>query len=86
MATVLVTSEYLLGIANAIRSKNGSSDAYLPSEMAAAIQALDTDPDVVSKTITTNGTYAASSEGYDGYSSVTVNVDSSLPSATGVSF
>ena len=34
------------------------------------------------KTLTSNGTYSASSYGYDGFSSVTVNVSQSLPTIT----
>ena len=38
MSKVLVTESYLIDISNAIRSKNGSSTKYKPSEMAAAIK------------------------------------------------
>lgn len=37
MSKVLVTESYLTDIGNAIRSKNGGSTRYKPSEMAAAI-------------------------------------------------
>ena len=40
MSKVLVNESSLTGIANAIRSKNGSADTYKPSEMAAAITAI----------------------------------------------
>ena len=40
MAKVLVNESSLTGIANAIRGKNGSTDTYKPSEMAAAITAI----------------------------------------------
>lgn len=40
MAKGLVTDTYLTDIANAIRSKNGASTQYKPSEMAAAITNL----------------------------------------------
>lgn len=40
MAKVLVNESSLTGIADAIRSKNGSTDTYKPSEMAAAITAI----------------------------------------------
>ncbi len=40
MAIVSINETYLINIANAIRSKNGSSDTYKPKEMAAAIRAL----------------------------------------------
>ena len=40
MSKVLVNESSLIGIANAIRGKNGSADTYKPSEMAAAITAI----------------------------------------------
>lgn len=40
MANVLVNEDSLTGIADAIRGKNGSTDTYKPSEMAAAISAI----------------------------------------------
>lgn len=40
MSKVLVTESYLTDIGDAIRSKNGSSTKYKPSEMAAAIKSL----------------------------------------------
>ena len=40
MAKVLVNENNLTNIANAIRGKNGSTDTYKPSEMAAAITAI----------------------------------------------
>lgn len=40
MAKVLVNENSLTNIANAIRGKNGSTDTYKPSEMAAAITAI----------------------------------------------
>lgn len=43
---------------------------------------VDVEPDVGTKTITSNGTYAASSDNLDGYSSVTVNVDTAFYPAT----
>ena len=43
MANVLVNSDTLKAIADAIREKNGSTDTYKPSEMAAAIIAINTD-------------------------------------------
>lgn len=47
MAKVLVNESSLTGIANAIRSKNGTSDTYKPSEMAAAIEAIESGGGVV---------------------------------------
>lgn len=40
MSKVLVTESYLTDIGDAIRSKNGGSTKYKPSEMAAAIKSL----------------------------------------------
>ena len=42
MGKVLVNETSLSGIANAIRSKNGTTTTYKPSEMAAAISAIET--------------------------------------------
>lgn len=42
MSKVLVTESYLTGIGDAIRSKNGGSTKYKPSEMAAAIKNIKT--------------------------------------------
>lgn len=42
MAKVLINETSLSGIAEAIRAKNGSSETYKPSEMAAAIKAIET--------------------------------------------
>lgn len=41
MSKVLVNESSLTGIANAIRGKNGSTTTYKPSEMAAAITAIE---------------------------------------------
>lgn len=40
MATVTTNNQYYTDIANAIRGKNGTQTQYMPSEMAAAIQAI----------------------------------------------
>lgn len=75
MAKVLVNESSLTGIADAIRGKNGSTDTYKPSEMAAAITAISGggEPTIEALSITANGTYTAP-DGVDGYSPVTVNV------------
>lgn len=87
MSKVLVEEQNLADIGNAIRTKLSGSTLYKPSEMAAAIEDIPTGSSsvLVSKTITTNGTYDPEDDDADGYSSVTVNV-AGLPSATGVSF
>lgn len=75
MAKVLVNESSLTGIADAIRGKNGTTDTYKPSEMAAAITAISGggEPTIEALSITANGTYTAP-DGVDGYSPVTVNV------------
>lgn len=114
MAKVLITEQYLSDIADAIREKKASEDTYNPSEMADAIESIQTgitptgtkqvsitangtttenvtnyasaeitvnvpseSATLVTKSITENGTYNASSDSADGYSEVTVNVQSS---------
>lgn len=44
MSKVLVTDTYLTNIANAIRSKNGSSNTYTPAQMSTAIEQISTIP------------------------------------------
>ena len=75
MSKVLVNESSLTGIANAIRSKNGETTTYKPSEMAAAITAISGggEPTIEALSVTSNGTYTAP-DGVDGYSPVTVNV------------
>lgn len=78
MAEGRVKNTELAAIAAAIRSKNGESTIYKPSEMAAAIEAIPSGSTAVieSKSITENGTYTAPS-GVDGYSPITVDVPNS---------
>ena len=73
---VFVNSDTLEDIADAIRAKKSVSTHYKPSEMAAAIESINTGGDVtlVSKTITENGTYDPSDDNADGYSEAIVNV------------
>ena len=42
MANVIINDTHLTNIADAIRAKNGSANAYKPSQMAAAIKAINT--------------------------------------------
>ena len=73
---VFVNSDTLEDIADAIRAKKSVSTHYKPSEMAAAIESINTGGGVtlVSKTITENGTYDPSDDNADGYSEAIVNV------------
>ena len=72
MSKAIITESLLTDIADAIRSKLGSSDTYTPAEMAAAISQIAST--LIAKTITQNGTYDPADDGADGYSSVTVNI------------
>ena len=72
----------LTSVANAIRTKGGTnSQMAFPSGFVSAIQSLPNTPTLISKSITQNGTYTASSDNADGYSSITVTVSGggSLP-------
>ena len=73
MSKVLVTESSLNNIANAIRSKNGSSDTYRPGDMAAAIENIPT-VTVETLNVTANGTYTAPTG--KAYSPVTVAIPS----------
>lgn len=72
MSKALITESILTDIANAIIEKGGASAPLRPTEMADAIRSIE--PDLTTKEITENGTYDASSDNADGYSSVTVSV------------
>lgn len=61
MSKALVTESYLTDIGNAIRSKNGSTTKYKPSEMAAAINNIKTQDNtavngIIGRTISGNYT------------------------------
>lgn len=69
-----VTDTELTSIANAIRTKGGTSALLeFPTEFVSAIGDIET-ATLGTKTVTANGTYNASSDNVDGYSQVTVNV------------
>lgn len=75
-----VTDAELTSIANAIRTKGGtSSDLVYPDGFISAISNIPSGggSTLITKSITENGTYNASSDSADGYSSVTVNVAAS---------
>lgn len=74
MAKVLVTESYLEDIGDAIRAKLETQDTYKPSQMANAIGQISGGATLITKSITENGTYDASDDEADGYSSVTVDV------------
>ena len=80
MANGLVESNDLLAIANAIRKKNGTTNKYKPSEMAAAVLAISgggtggETPVLAPLEVTQNGFYVPG-DGVDGFSSVTVDVE-----------
>lgn len=83
MAEYKVTDTELESIADAIRTKGGTSASLeFPTEFISAIAALPTTATLITKTVTANGTYNASSDSADGYSSVTV----AIPSYDAVSF
>lgn len=77
MADYLTTDTELTSIANAIRTKGGTSASLTyPTGFVTAINNIPTGstPTLISKNITANGTYNASSDNADGYSSVQVLV------------
>ena len=77
MANYKVSGDDLTTIANVIRTKGGTSAGLsFPDGFVTAISNIPTgqQPTLVTKSISSNGTYAASSDNADGYSSVTVNV------------
>lgn len=72
----------LTDIADAIRSKTGKTASMTPIEMPDEIESIGGgSATLITKTITANGTYSASDDSADGYSSVTVNVPSSAASS-----
>lgn len=75
MPKVLIIDEHLSNIASAIRNKTGETTTYYPSEMAAAINNIQTVPNLQDKsyTPTVTGATITADTGYDGLSSVTVS-------------
>ena len=49
MSLVTIDDSYLTAIGNAIRAKNGTTTTYKPSEMAAAINALNVGADTLAQ-------------------------------------
>lgn len=84
MAIKTINDENLVAIAEAIRGKNGLEETYKPSEMAAAIEAIQTGIEPTGEiTITENGTHDVTD-----YATAIVAVEGGdvLPEAEGVSF
>jgi hypothetical protein len=73
---VWVDNDVVNDINSAIKSMTGSTSDYDPEDMPSAILGITSSPSLGTKTITTNGTHRASSDGLDGYSVVTINVTS----------
>lgn len=70
-----IQKQTLDNIANAINAKTGQTVQMTPLEMPAAIQSIPSGSGtLIPKSITQNGTYNASDDSADGYSSVTVDV------------
>lgn len=70
----IVTETSLTNTADAIRAKTGSTDPieWQDDGFASAIDEIN--PTLVTKSIVTNGTYTASADNADGYSTITVEV------------
>lgn len=81
MANIDLYMQKLTNIADAIRRKLSESNQYTLEQMPGKIDSIPTGGSsvIVSKTITSNGTYNASSDSADGYNPVTVNVPSIQP-------
>lgn len=85
MSDFRVKGTDLTSVANAIRTKGGTSASLsFPDEFVEAIEDIPTGggSTLITKSITANGTYNASSDNADGYSSVTVAVPSKLVTGT----
>lgn len=82
MGQVLVSKEYLQGIADAIRTKNGLTTKYTPAEMPNAIINIpggSSTPTIDSLSVTPSATTQTfNSSSVDGYKPVTVSGDSNL--------
>ncbi len=80
MAQVVINEASLSDIAQALRSKLGTNETFKPSQMGDGVRRLpsaSSAPVLITKQISANGTYAASGDNADGYSSVEVSVANS---------
>lgn len=85
---VLCEKNDLVAVANAIRSKNGTTNTYKVNQLASAVSNLQSSPNLQSKelTITSNGTTIITADsGYDGLENVKVGVDVTGSSGGGFS-
>lgn len=75
MSKYVIDSSTLTSIADAVRTKGGTTDPIVVSDIPTAITNLPSggDPVITELIVTQNGTYTAP-DGVDGYSPVTVNV------------
>ena len=76
-AAYATVKELFTDIADTIRSKTGSSDPIARVDLPAIIDTLDVPATLTTKNIVANGTYNASADNADGFSSVTVSVPQS---------
>lgn len=84
MAQVVVNEASLSDIAQALRTKLGTNETFKPSQMGDGVRRLpsaSSAPVLITKQISANGTYAASGDNADGYSSVEVSVANSYSSS-----
>lgn len=81
MTKVSITRQKLDDLAVAVAVKSHHALPMTIAEMQTAVSNIPTPttPTLVTKSISQNGTYTASSDNADGYSSVTVNVPSGTP-------
>ena len=79
MSNVLIESTTLDDLAEMIAAKSGEALPLSLDEMIDAVHGISDGSTLITKSVTANGTYTASDDSADGYSSVTVNV----PTPTG---
>ena len=79
MSKMTITDSILTDIADSIRGKLGVGTTYRPGDMSDAIDSIPSE--MGTKNIVSNGTYAASDDSLDGYSSVSVNVPNTYVSS-----